>query len=288
MKHVLASLVLLVSASVASATDMIVSTDWLAEHRGEENLVLLHVGVPAEFEKEHIPGAILVSPQDLSIPKAESALVLQLLPPDQLRAKLEGYGIGDDSRIIVYFAKDWVSPATRVYFSLDAAGLGDNASILDGGLPAWKAEGGTVVSSANDPTSAIQRKPGKITARPHPELVADLDFVKANLGTPRVAIVDARHRRYFDGVEAGAMPRAGHIPGAHNLPFDSLLAEDNIMKSPAETARLLEAAGVKPGDIVVSYCHVGQQASVVYFAAKRLGYKARLYDGSWDEWSRKS
>ena len=174
MKHVLATLVLLASASVASANDMVVSTDWLAEHRGEENLVLLHVGVPADFEKEHIPGAIPVNPQDLSIPRAEGALALQLLPLDQLHVKLESYGIGDDSRVIVYFAKDWVSPATRVYFSLDAAGLGERTSILDGGMPAWKAAGGTVVSSVNDPASAIQRKPGKITAKPRPELVADL------------------------------------------------------------------------------------------------------------------
>ncbi|HSB63342.1 MAG TPA: rhodanese-like domain-containing protein, partial [Thermoanaerobaculia bacterium] len=273
-------------ASVPSG--MLVSPDWLAEHRGERNLVLLHVGVAADFEKEHIPGAIPVNPQDLSIPRTEGALLLQLLPPDQLHAKLESYGIGDDSRVIVYFAKDWVSPTTRVYFSLDAAGLGERTSILDGGMPAWKAAGGTVVSSANDPASAVQRKPGKLTAKPHPELVVGLDFVKANLATKGVALVDSRNTKFFDGTEQGAMPRAGHIPGARNLPFDILVTDDDRMKDRAETARLLEAAGVQPGDTVVSYCHIGQQATVVYFAAKRLGYKALLYDGSWDEWSRKT
>jgi thiosulfate/3-mercaptopyruvate sulfurtransferase len=287
MKHVLASLVLLASTSLASAADMLVTPDWLVEHRGERNLVLLHVGVPADFEKEHIPGAIPVNPQDLSIPRTEGALALQLLPPDQLHAKLEGLGIGDDSRVVVYFAKDWVSPTTRVYFSLDAAGLGEKTSILDGGMPAWKAAGGTVVASSADPASAMQRKPGKIMARPHPELVVDLDFVKASLDRPAVAIVDSRNTKFFDGTDPGSMPRAGHIPCARSLPFDTLVTDDNRMKSPAETAKLLEAAGVKPGDTVVSYCHVGQQATVMYFAAKRLGYKALLYDGSWDEWSRK-
>jgi thiosulfate/3-mercaptopyruvate sulfurtransferase len=96
-------------------------------------LVLLHVGVKAEFEAEHIPGARFVAPSDLSIPRAEGALILQLLPPEALRAALESLGISDDSRVIVYFGKDWVSPSTRVYFSLDAAGLGDRTSILDGG-----------------------------------------------------------------------------------------------------------------------------------------------------------
>jgi thiosulfate/3-mercaptopyruvate sulfurtransferase len=287
MKNVLASLALLASASLASAADMLVTPDWLVEHRGEKNLVLLHVGVPADFEKEHIPGALLVNPQDLAIPRAEGALILQLLPSDQLRAKLESLGIGDDSRVVVYFGKDWVSPTTRVYFSLDAAGLGDKTSILDGGMPAWKAAGGAVVPSTADPTSAIQRKPGKITAKPHPELVADLDFVNANLETAGIAIVDSRNAKFFNGSDPGSMPRTGHIPGAHSLPFDTLVTEDNRMKSPAETAKLLEAAGIKPGDTVVSYCHVGQQATVMYFAAKRLGHRALLYDGSWDEWSRK-
>ena len=288
MKKFLAALVLLVAASIAHAAEMLVSPAWLAEHRGERNLVLLHVGVPADFEKEHIPGAIPVNPQDLSIPRSEGALFLQLLPPEQLHAKLEGYGIGDESRVIVYFAKDWVSPATRVYFSLDAAGLGDRTSILDGGMPRWKDAGGAVIPSTADPTSAIQRKPGKLTLKPRPGLVADLDFVKANLTTPGITIVDSRSRKFYDGADAGGMPRAGHIPGAHSLPFDALVTDDNRMKTHAETAKVMEAAGIKPGDTVVSYCHIGQQATVMYFAAKRLGYKALVYDGSWDEWSRKS
>lgn len=288
MRKSLAALVLLASTSRASAADVLVTPDWLLAHRRDTNLVLLHVGVPADFEKEHIPGAIPLNPQDLAIPRAEGALVLQLLPPDQLRARLESAGIGDDARVVVYFAKDWVSPAARVYFSLEAAGLGEKTSLLDGGMPAWKAAGGAAVASADDPASAIQRKPGKITARPRPELVADLDFVKANLQAPHVAIVDSRNAKFYDGADAGNMPRAGHIPGARSLPFDALVEADNRMKSPGDTAKVLEAAGIRPGDTVVSYCHIGQQATVVYVAAKRLGYKALLYDGSWDEWSRRS
>ena len=286
MKRTLAALFLLASTA-ASASDILVTPEWLVAHQRDKNLVLLHVGVPAEFEKEHIPGAMLANPGDLAIPRAEGALILQLLPPDQLKAKLEGYGISDDSRVVVYFAKDWVSPTTRVYFSLDAAGLGDRTSILDGGMPAWKAAGGPAVASANDPASAVQRKPGKITVKPRPELVADLDFVKASLRKSGVAIVDSRTPKFYDGEDAGNMPRAGHIPGAKTLPFDTLVNDDNTMKSPADTAKVMEAAGIKPGDTVVSYCHIGQQATVMYVAARRLGYKALLYDGSWDEWSRK-
>jgi thiosulfate/3-mercaptopyruvate sulfurtransferase len=282
MRTVFACLILFASASVAPAADMLVTPAWLLEHKGDKNLVLLHIGVPAEFEAQHIPGAQLVNPQDLSIPRAEGALILQLLSPDALREKLETLGISDDSRVIVYFGKDWVSPSTRVDFSLDAAGLGDGASLLDGGMPAWKAAGGPV-------TAEVQPRPrGKITAAPHPELVAQLDKVKASLGKPGVAIVDSRKPQYFDGSDPGNMPRAGRIPGARSLPFDTLLTDDNLMKSEAKTTDLFKAAGIKPGDTVVSYCHVGQQATVIYFAAKRLGFTALLYDGSWDEWSRKS
>ena len=284
------ALVLLVAtsaATAASAPDMLVTPEWLLAHQRDRNLVLLHVGVPAEFEKEHIPGAIPVTPADFSVPRTEGALILQLLPPDRLRSKLEGYGISDDSRVVVYFAKDWVSPTTRVWFSLDAAGLGDRTSILDGGMPAWRATGNPVVESANDPASAIQRKPGKITVKPHPELVAGLDYVRAHLASKDVAIVDSRSPKYYDGEDPGSMPRAGHIPGAKSLPFDTLVTDDNRMKSPAETAEVMKAAGIRPGETVVSYCHIGQQATVMYFAAKRLGYKALLYDGSWDEWSRR-
>ncbi|HTS02362.1 MAG TPA: rhodanese-like domain-containing protein [Thermoanaerobaculia bacterium] len=278
----LAALVLFAAAPAVFAADMLVSPAWLLAHQNDKNLVLLHVGVPAEFEREHIPRARLVNPQDLSIPRTEGALLLQLLPPDQLREKLESYGIGDGSRVVVYFAKDWVSPTTRVYFSLDAAGLGDRTSVLDGGMPAWADAGGVVTAELAPPPAK-----GTITAKPRPDLVADLDYVEAHLASPGVAIVDARDPRFYDGADPGAMPRAGHIPGAKSLPFDTLVADDNTMKSPADTEALFKTAGVRPGDTVVSYCHIGQQATVVFFAAKRLGYKALLYDGSWDEWSRR-
>ena len=134
----------------------------------------------------------------------------------------------------------------------------------------------------------MQRKPGKITAKPRPELVASLDFVKANLKTQGVEIVDSRNTRFYDGEDPGAMPRAGHIPGAKSLPYETLVTEDNHMQSHAETAKAMEAAGIRPGETAVKDGHIGQQATVMYFAAKRLGYKALVYDGSWDEWSRKS
>lgn len=280
MKTLLVS-ILLAGAAAPSADDMLASPAWLKENLADPKLVLFHVGSKADFDKEHIPGAQLVNAQDLSIPRAESPLMMQLLPSAPLREKLQELGVSDDSRVIVYFGTDQLAPAMRVYLSLDAAGLSDRTSVLDGGLPAWKAAGGAVTDAVRPVT------PGRITVSPRPEVVVGLDEMREGLGKPGLAVIDARLPEFFEGANPGAMPRAGRIPGARNLPFPTLATADLKLKTDAELGDLFKAAGVKPGDTVASYCHTGQQATLVYFAAKRLGIKARVYDGSWDEWSRK-
>jgi len=118
-----------------------------------------------------------------------------------------------------------------------------------------------------------------VRLRPHPEFLVQASWLASRLGSPRVVVLHVGH--------SDEKYRAGHIPGARNVPYDTLITDDNRMKTPADTEALFKAAGIRPGDTVVSYCHIGQQATVMYVAAKRLGYKALLYDGSWDEWSRK-
>ena len=281
MNRLLVSVLLAATAATASAADMLASPAWLKENLADPKLVLFHVGSKADFDKEHIPGARLVTAQDLSIPRAESALMMQLLPTEALREKLQSLGVSDDSRIVVYFGTDQLYPATRVYLSLDAAGFSDRTSLLDGGLPAWKAAGGAV-------TDAVKPlAPGRLTLPPRPDAVIELGELREGMAKANLTIIDARLPEFFDGTSAGSMPRAGHIPGARNIPFSSLATPDLKMKSEAELGDIFKAAGVKAGDTVASYCHSGQQATLVYFAAKRLGLKARVYDGSWDEWSRR-
>lgn len=281
MKKLLVSILIVGASSFAPAGDLLVSPAWLKENLADPKLLLFHVGAKPEFDKEHLPGAQLVVPQDLSIPRAESQLMLQLLPAEALREKLQSLGVSDDSRVIVYFGSDMISPATRVYFSLDAAGLGDRTSFLDGGMPAWKAAGGAVTDEVKPQT------PGRITLKPQPDVVIELNEVREGLARASINLIDARMPEFFDGTSPGAMPRSGHIPGAHNIPFPTLATSDLRMRSEGDIALIFKAAGIKTGDTVASYCHSGQQATMVYFAAKRLGIKARVYDGSWDEWSRK-
>ena len=281
---------LMAFASVATAqpatskvnSSMIVSTDWLSKHLNDNSLVLLQVGDKSEYDAAHIAGAQFIQTSDISTPRG-TGLILELPPVEQLKATFEKLGVTDESRIVIYFSKDWVTPTSRVYFTLDYLGFGDRTSILDGGLPAWKAEGKPVT------TEIAQAKPGHFTPRPNSKLVVDSAWVSSNLSKPGVAILDARAAKFYTGEDAGQMPRAGHIPHAKSIPFSTLVEDSNNKFKSADSLRaLFSGAGVKQNDSVATYCHIGQQASLLYFVARYLGYDAHLYDGSFQDWSNRS
>lgn len=259
-------------------SSMIVSTEWLAQHLNDKSLVLLQVGDKKEYDAGHIPGAQFVQTSDISTPRG-SGLILELPPVAQLKATFEKFGITDNSRIIVYFGKDWVTPTSRVYFTLDYLGLGDRTAILDGGMPAWIAEKRTVT------TDVIAAKPGSFTPHPRANLVVDSAWVSGNINKPGVAILDARDAKFYTGESAGNMPRAGHIPSARSIPFGTVVEDSNKFKSEAALRQIFASAGVNQTDSVATYCHIGQQASLLYFVARYLGYDAHLYDGSFQDWS---
>ncbi len=264
----------------ATRDSMIVTTAWLAEHLHDSSVVLLHVGDPKDYDSAHVPGARLVSLDMISVRGAASGLTLELPPLETLVERLESLGISDSSRIVICFGSDWVTPAARVYFTLDYAGLGDRTSLLDGGMRAWQREKRPVTAAVPAPSR------GHLTVRPRPSAVADVDFMKAHLHDSQVVIVDSRLPQFYEGRAAGMMPRAGRIPGARSIPYESLLTSDNRLKQEAELRRLFASAGADERRTVVTYCHIGQQASLDYFVARYLGYPVRLYDGSFEQWSR--
>jgi thiosulfate/3-mercaptopyruvate sulfurtransferase len=257
---------------------LIVSTGWLAQHLKDDSLVLLQVGEKDEYTAGHIPGAQFIQLADISTPRGQG-LALELPAVAQLQSTFEKLGVSNKSRVVVYFGKDWVTPTARIFMTLDYLGLGDRTSILDGGLPAWRAENRPVTTEVRTPA------PGKFIPRPNKQLVVDASWVNANLKKPGVMILDARAAKFYTGEEVGRMPRGGHIPGAKNIPFDSLVEESNKFKSVETLRQLFHAAGVMPNDSVTTYCHIGQQASLLYFVARYLGYDAHLYDGSFEDWS---
>jgi thiosulfate/3-mercaptopyruvate sulfurtransferase len=259
---------------------MTVTVEWLKQNINDPKLVLLHIGQRQEYDAGHIPGAVSVSTMDISAPPVPDGLSLELPATEKMKATLESYGISNDSRIVLYFGKDWVSPTTRVYYTLDAFGLGGNASILDGGMPAWTAAGHALSSDVPAP------KPGSVSLARNDAIGVSANWLRENLKNNDVKIIDARTPEFYSGSSAGNMPRAGHIAGAKNVPFNTFTDAGNKLKDDASLRKMFEEAGVKPGDLVITYCHIGQQGTAAYFAAKKLGYKVALYDGSFQEWSR--
>jgi thiosulfate/3-mercaptopyruvate sulfurtransferase len=271
-------------ASEPAAMSLVVTPAWLAAHLDDPDLVLLHVGDADAYRTKHLQGARHVDLDDLSVSAGDGeGLTLELPPADQLHHRLEALGISNDTRVVVYFGQDWVSPATRVVLTLDAAGLGTHTTLLDGGMPAWVAAGHAVTDAA---PPARTGKLAPLAMRP---IIVDATTVVASLGKPGFAVVDARNQAFYDGTRTGGMPRrphrTGHIAGALSIPFDSVFDDQQVLRSPDDLAARFTKAGVAPGDTVIGYCHIGQQATAMLFAARRLGHPVLLYDGSFEDWS---
>jgi thiosulfate/3-mercaptopyruvate sulfurtransferase len=275
--------------------DLLVTTDWLAKELQNPKLVLFHVGEKQEYDAGHIPGARFLELHDVSAPMTmdTSKLALEMLPPVELRQRLEQLGISDDSRIVIYYGNDWVSPSTRALLTLQYAGLGNRASILDGGMPEWK-RGNRPITTEVPPAP----KPGKLSPRPAQPVIVDADFVKSHVRTPGYTIVDARNTIFYDGpiqdpggTDAMGHPRQkivpAHVPGAVNIVFESVFDDTNHLLSDARLREMFAQVGVKPNDTIVAYCHVGQQATALLFAAEALGYTVKLYDGSFQDWKKR-
>lgn len=261
---------------------LLVTPAWLAAHTNDPGLVILHVG-DRGFRDAHIPGARPIDPMTLTAGDHD------LAPPERLRDRLEALGIGGDSRVVLY-GDPWHTGL--VFWTLEYAGLMDRVAVLDGGLAAWRAAGRPVATGA---APAATR--GTFTPRPRPEMLATADWIRARLDSRRVVVIDARTAAEYAGTAREPLPRTGHIPGARHLDWSTTFtrptaAADSSVSSPlvsaARLAELFEAAGVSPGTEVVLYCTVGLRASHLYLVARYLGYTARVYDGSWSEWSRRA
>ncbi len=265
---------------------LLVSTSWLGDHLSDPNLVLLHIGDKAEYDVTHIRGARFVTLADVSVSDREhkgNGLSLEMPANEDLRLRLMNLGISDTSRIVVYFGKDSVTSTTRVMFTLDYAGLGDHASMLDGGMPAW-------IRDRHEVTNVVTpNRMGTLAPLKTKATVVNAEYVLAHLNTPHVAIVDGRSPAFYSGAQTGGSTeypqKTGHIAGAKNVPYTEITDATSAVKSQDALAALFADAGVKPGDTIIGYCHIGQQATAILFAARSLGYSVLLYDGSFEDWS---
>jgi thiosulfate/3-mercaptopyruvate sulfurtransferase len=259
---------------------MLISVADLAAQLKAPELVILHVADrPAPFEEGHIPGARFLRYGDFAVEGADAA-GSELPAPADIERVLEAVGVSDNSRVVVYAAN--AVYAARAFFTLDAYGHG-RVAILDGGLNAWRA--------AKHPldTGAAAAPTGSFTPRLNAQRVATAAQIQQQMPAKGISLVDVRPDPEFTGSDGGMGGRhaAGHIDGAQQLTWNSLVNADGTFLPPDQMKARLEGAGVVPGRPVVAYCMVGMRASVVYFAARYLGYDARLYDGSIVDWSQK-
>jgi thiosulfate/3-mercaptopyruvate sulfurtransferase len=198
---------------------------------------------------------------------------------DSMASMLGAAGVGGDRWLIV----GEPIPAGRAYAAFDYLGLGDRATLLDGG-PAALAP-----PAAADTLRAERATPGQLAIDVRDDMIVDAKWVHDRLHDPGVAILDARPPNEFTGeTPGGGIDRPGHIPGARNVFWQRLVqsAEDPRLRDEAELRRMFEEAGVGPEDTVVAYCRTGGQASFLYTVARHLGYTVRLYDGSYIDWSK--
>ena len=261
---------------IAPNDSMVVSTAWLAAHLTDPKVVLIEVTMDAKPSADgHIPGARQVPYQEFTTKR--DGLSTEIPSVDSLKDKLEKLGVADDSRVVVYAMH--APLATRLLMTLDYLGH-QKFSYLDGGLAKWKAENRAVTLE----TPVVARR--TFTPRLRREIVVSADWIIGHLAKPGLSLIDTRTDGEYNGTgNRSGMPSAGHLAGARQLEWESLFRSDNplLFKDRTELEKLF-ADRVQPGDTVVTYCWVGYRASATYFAARVLGYDAKFYDGSYQDW----
>ncbi|BCJ90799.1 sulfurtransferase [Terrihabitans soli] len=265
-------------------SETLVSTDWLAARLGDPKLAVVDASwyMPKtgrdpdqEYLAAHIPGAVRFNIDKVADP--DSDLPHTIAGAELFAAEAGEIGISEDMTIVVYDGLGLFS-APRVWWNFRVMGAKD-VRVLDGGFPKWEAEHRPTQSGA------VKPKPKTFSAQPDRGAVASTSDVRAALDSG-IQVVDARSPARFRGEEAepreGVAP--GHIPGAKNVHYGTIIA-DGRLKDGAELTQIFRAAGVDPSAPMVTTCGSGVSAAILALAVEKMGHTVpRLYDGSWTEW----
>ncbi len=268
-------------------TRPLVSAEWMHDQIGNDGVKIVDASwfLPnqgrdgfAEYLQGHIPGAVYFPIDDIA--DRTNPLPHMLPAPDQFADAAGKLGIAATDRIVVYDAIGLFS-AARVWWTFTVFGAAD-VSVLDGGLPAWKACGFPIESGP------VTVEPKHFEIHFDPRTVSDHDDVKQALRSGERLVVDARSGERFRGQAPEPRPElpSGHMPGSLNLPFGELIDADGRLKSNPEIRQAFEKAGVDLSAPITTSCGSGVTAAILSLALHSIGHSdLSLYDGSWTEWA---
>src|SRR3954452_16016082 len=270
-------------AATGYAKDVLVTTEWLAEHMGDDDTVVAEVDEnPDLYDEGHIPGAIKLHwREDLQDPVERD-----LVEKDAFERLMSSRGIGNDTTVVLYGDKNnWF--AAYAYWYLKVYGHGD-VRILDGGRQKWLDEERETTTDVPQPT------PKEYHASDRDESIrARRDQVLEWIGASGRALVDVRSPQEYAGellapprYENEGATRGGHIPTAQSIPWAQAVRDDGTFKAPDDLRTLYEGKGITADKQVTAYCRIGERSAHTWFVLHELlGFDdVRNYDGSWTEW----
>lgn len=261
---------------------VLVTTDWAAEHLNDKGIRFIEVDVDTEaYESGHLPGAVGWNWKK----QLQDQLQRDIASKEDFQQLLRTSGISNDTTIVLYGDNNnWF--AAWAYWLLKYYGHED-ARILDGGRKKWEAENRELTTEIPDyaPDDYLIEEVNE-GYRAYRNGIAD------NLGNEAFGMVDVRSPEEFQGkilAPEGVKElsqRAGHIPGASNIPWSKAVNEDGTFKSKEELEKLYEQEGITPDKEIVAYCRIGERSAHSWFVLNELldFPKVRNYDGSWTEW----
>ena len=264
--------------------EVLVTTDWVAQHGSDAGIRLVEVDVDtAAYDEGHISGAVGLNWQTQLCDQVRR----DILTKEQFEELCQDNGISNDTTVIFYGDNNnWFATYALWqfrYYGHDESKL----KVMDGGRQKWIDEGRDLVTDTASPASTDYK-----AKFPDDNVRATKDHVLPTLEQGVVNLVDVRSPAEFTGeiIAPPGLPetaqRPGRIPGAANIPWATAVADDGTFKSYEELKEIYEGAGVDPDKETVAYCRIGERSSHTWFALKYLlGYeKVRNYDGSWTEW----
>jgi len=267
---------------------LLVSCEWLAGHANDPDvrvadtrwsLIEKDKGRTA-YRDGHVPGAVFLDvDSDLAAPRGQGPGRHPLPAPAAFAAAMSRAGIGQGTHVVAYDFGDG-STAARLWWLLRYFGH-ERASVLDGGMARWVAEGRPVESRVPSYASA------SFEPVPRPGLVADAEAIERLREQPGALVIDVRMRERYEGLREPIDPVAGHVPGARNRPYPTNVrsAADPRFLPAAELKSAFEQLGARSGEPVACYCGSGVNACQTVFALELAGFRdALLYEGSWSDW----